>query len=284
MSYLSTPAPRIDHHARPLAMQAVAPGPLPSAAAMPRPQVGAELLAGLPLLCDLEPEIRQHIAQRAVVRRVARHAMVLEQGSRECGLYILLKGQAQVLRQNQRGRALVVDQLRPGDHFGELSAIDDQPQYASVRCTVPSEVLVIGRTDFIDCLHESQTLLPALLPALLQLMVQRVRRKNRRITLLALHDVRGCVVQQLLDLAELQDGLPVVRGRICRQAIADMIGASRAMVSRVMMGLTRAGELQTLPDGSTLVRCEAGGPVRRQPRRRPADGGTGNSSDSTTPG
>ncbi len=280
MSSLSTTTLRIDHHARPLALQAVAPGLLPAAAAMPRPQVGAELLAGLPLLCDLEPEIREQIAQRAVVRRVARHAVVLEQGSRECGLYILLQGQAQVVRQNQRGRPLVVDQLRPGDHFGELSAIDDQPQYASVRCTVPSEVLVIGRTDFIDGLHESQTLLPALL----QLMVQRVRRKNRRITLLALHDVRGCVVQQLLDLAELQDGLPVVRGRICRQAIADMIGASRAMVSRVMMGLTRAGELQALPDGSTLVRCEAASPVRRQPRRRPADGSTGNGNNSTTPG
>ncbi len=237
----------------------MAASPLLPPASLPRAQIHAELLAGLPLLRELEPDLRRQIAQRAVVRRIARHAMVFEQGSRECGLFVLIKGQAQVVRHNQRGRALVVDQLRPGDHFGDLSAIDDQPQYASVRCSVPSEVLVISRSDFIDCLHESQTLLPALL----QLMVQRVRRKNRRITLLALHDVRGCVVQQLLDLAEMQDGQPVVRGRICRQAVADMIGASRAMVSRVMMALTRAGELETLPDGSTLVRCEPTGPSRR---------------------
>lgn len=267
MSYLSTPARQTDNRHRPLALQAMAPGPLPPQAAMPRPQISAELLAGLPLLRALAPEMAQQIAQRAVVRKLARHAMVFEQGSRESGLYILLKGQAQVVRHNQGGRALVVDQLRPGDHFGELSAIDDQPQYASVRCTVPSEVLVISRTDFIDCLHESQTLLTALL----QGMVQRVRRKNRRITLLALHDVRGCVVQQLLDLSELQNGQPVVRGRICRQAIADMIGASRAMVSRVMMALMRAGDIETLADGSTLIRCEATAPVRRQARRRTAD-------------
>jgi len=242
----------------------MAPSPLPLSAALPRAQVHVELLAGLPLLRELEPDLRRQVAQRAVVRHIARHAMVFEQGSRECGLFVLIKGQAQVVRHNQRGRALVVDQLRPGDHFGELSAIDDQPQYASVRCSAPSEVLVISRSDFIDCLHESQTLLPALLKQ----MVQRVRRKNRRITLLALHDVRGCVVQQLLDLAEMQDGQPVVRGRICRQAVADMIGASRAMVSRVMMALTRAGELETLPDGSTLVRCEVTGPSRRgQPRQ-----------------
>lgn len=244
----------------------MAPSPLPLSAALPRAQVHVELLAGLPLLRELEPDLRRQVAQRAVVRHIARHAMVFEQGSRECGLFVLIKGQAQVVRHNQRGRALVVDQLRPGDHFGELSAIDDQPQYASVRCTAPSEVLVVSRSDFIDCLHESQTLLPALL----KLMVQRVRRKNRRITLLALHDVRGCVVQQLLDLAEMQDGQPVVRGRICRQAVADMIGASRAMVSRVMMALTRAGQLETLPDGSTLVRCDANGPSRRAQHRQAA--------------
>ena len=116
-------------------------------------------------------------------------------------------------------------------------------------------------------------------------MVQRVRRKNRRITLLALHDVRGCVVQQLLDLAELQDGLPVVRGRICRQAIADMIGASRAMVSRVMMALIRAGEIQTLPDGSTLIRCEATATaVQRQARRCPEPNSTPDSPGAPQPG
>lgn len=268
MSYLSTPDLRTDINTRslPLPLPLRAHGPVVPPAPAARPQVPADLLAGVPLLQMLEPDLRQQLAQRAVVRRIARHGIVFEQGSRECGLFVLLKGQAQSVRHNQRGRALVVDQLRPGDHFGELSAIDDEPQYASVRCSVPSEVLVISRVDFIDCLHESQTLLPAFL----QQMVQRVRRKNRRITLLALHDVRGCVVQQLLDLAELQDGQPVVRGRICRQSVADMIGASRAMVSRVMMALTRAGELQTLPDGSTLVRCEPTGTPRRQQRRHPA--------------
>jgi CRP-like cAMP-binding protein len=176
------------------------------------------------------------------------------------------------VRRNPQGRSLVIDLLRPGDHFGELSAIDGQPQSAAVRCSVPSEVLVISRSAFLDCLQESRTLLPALL----KLMVQRVRRKNRRITLLALHDVRGCVVQQLLDLADLQDGQPVVRGRIGRQAIADMIGASRAMVSRVMMDLTRSGALQTLPDGSTLLHCQAvpadSAALRRQARPRRVGG------------
>ena len=242
-----------------LNLQVAAPAPRWTPAAAARAPVTPEDLRAVPLFQDLEPGLLGLLARRAVLRRLGRHAMVVDQGSHEAGLFVLLQGQAQVLRHHLRGRALLVDQLRPGDHFGELSAIDAQPQYAAVRCSLPSAVLVIGRDDFHACLQQSQTLMPALL----RLTVQRVRRKNRRIALLALHDVRGCVVQQLLDLAELQDGRPVVRGRVCRQAIADMIGASRAMVSRVMMALTRAGELQVLADGSTVVLCQPPSPAGR---------------------
>lgn len=269
----SLSAPDLRSHTRPpmLHLQVATPTPRLAPAGADRTLVALQPLRSVPLFRDLEPELLDLLTRRAVLRRLGRHAMVLDQGSQEAGLFVLLQGQAQVLRHNQRGRSLLVDQLRPGDHFGELSAIDAQPQYAAVRCTVPSEVLVIGRDDFLGCLQESQTLMQALL----RLTVQRVRRKNRRIALLALHDVRGCVVQQLLDLAELRDGMPVVRGRISRQAIADMIGASRAMVSRVMMALTRAGELQLLDDGSTAVLCQAPTPDAR-PRgaalRRRSDG------------
>ncbi len=250
-----------------LPLHAVVPPPRQPLAVPPRPPVDMATLAGVPLLRDLEPALLRQLVDRAVVRRLPRQAAVFEQGSRESGLFVLLQGQLQVVRRNQRGRALVIDQLRPGDHFGELSAIDGQPQPAAVRCTAPSQVLVVGRDDFLDCLDASRTLLPALL----QVLVQRARRKTRRITLLALHDVRGCVVQQLLDLAELEDGRPVVRGRLCRQTIADMIGASRAMVSRVKMGLVRAGDLETLSDGSTVVHCQAIQPDS-PPARRAARG------------
>ena len=208
---------------------------------------------------------------RAELRRVLRQGMVVEQGSLDCSLFFLISGQAQVVRSNQRGRSLVIDQLRPGESFGESSAIDGQAQFAAVRCTMASEVLMIPRADFVNSLEES----PALLTQLTQLMVDRMRRKNRRIALLALHDVHGCVVQQLLDLAELQNGMPVVRGRVSRQAIADMIGASRAMVSRVMMALLRSGDIALLSDGSTAVHCSPGDAPARRPRKAETAGGTG---------
>ena len=225
------------------------------------PPVSPELLRRLPLLCQLDAAQAQWLTRRVSLRRVARLTRIVDQGSSETGLHFLLKGHAQAVRQNTEGRSLVIDQLRPGDHFGELSLLDEQPQSATVRCTVNSEWLVVSRADFMRCLDESS----ALLQALLQTLVQRARRKTRHITLLALNDVHGCVVQQLIDLSELRAGQRVVVGRISRQAVADMIGASRAMVSRVMMGLTRSGEIELLPDGATAIRCQAPDrPARRR--------------------
>lgn len=260
---------QFDIHARaettlrpvPFAILGTPVGAEPPPAARPQPE--AALLRDVPLFRGLDAETAQWLLRHATLRRVARNTLVIEQGSREHNLHVLIRGHAQVLRHNQRGRSLVLDQLRPGDHFGEASLIDDQPQFASVRCTVPSDVLVIARADLLDCLHDC----PPLMAVLLQMTVDRVRRRNRRIALLALHDVRGCVVQQLLDLAELHDGVPVVRGRISRQAVADMIGASRAMVSRVMMSLLRSGEIELLPDGSTAVHCTPSGSRVRRLRR-----------------
>lgn len=262
MSLHSALASRSEPRSTPVGSAPMAPLGMPLVAPS-RPSVGVDLLLTSTLLRELEPPLAQWLAQRSVVRRYIRHGMVTEQGSREAALFVLLKGQAQAVRHNSRGRSLVIDHLRPGDHFGELSVIDDQPQTSSVRCLTQCDVLVVHRADFVHCLSESQTLLPALL----KMLVKRVRRSNRRIALLALNDVRGCVVQQLIDLADEQDGQRVVQGRISRQAVADMIGASRAMVSRVMMALTRAGEIELLPDGSTLIHCSTPGqPTRRQRR------------------
>jgi CRP-like cAMP-binding protein len=234
---------------------------VPQLLPMVAPPVSADTLRRLPLLCQLDPAQALWLTRRVSVRRVARQARVVEQGGSETGLYYLLKGHAQAVRQNTEGRSLVIDQLRPGDHFGELSLLDEQPQTATVRCTVNSELLVVSRADFMRCLDES----PALLQALLQTLVHQARRKNRHIALLALNDVRGCVVQQLIDQSELRAGQRVVTGRISRQAIADMIGASRAMVSRVMMVLTRSGAIELLPDGATVIHCQ---PPDRPARRR----------------
>ena len=58
----------------------------------------------------------------------------------------------------------------------------------------------------------------------------------------------------LLDFSEDVDGEKMVKGKLPRQEIAKMIGASREMVSRVMKGLEVEGYIQPLDGGKLVLR------------------------------
>jgi len=86
-------------------------------------------------------------------------------------------------------------------------------------------------------------------------LVQRLRHADRKIESLALMDVYGRVARSLLEFA-VEDGAGnlKVRDKISRQDLAKMVGASREMVSRVMKDLEERGFVQTLDDGSMIVK------------------------------
>jgi CRP/FNR family cyclic AMP-dependent transcriptional regulator len=58
----------------------------------------------------------------------------------------------------------------------------------------------------------------------------------------------------LLDFSETVGGERVVKGKLPRQEIAKMIGASREMVSRVMKGLEVDGFIVPVSEGRLLLR------------------------------
>jgi CRP/FNR family cyclic AMP-dependent transcriptional regulator len=226
---------------------------LHSAAPPPMCRPSLELLGGLPLLRELDDEQAAWLARRATIRPFRRGAVLLEQGSHEQALYIVLSGIVHAVRRGPRGRLLIADVLQAGDHYGELGLVDEQPHAAALRCMAACEVVVVRQPDFHRCLASS----PAMLEALMRTLAQRLRQRNRRISLLALNDVRGCVIGQLIEHSEPDGALRIVRKPINRQTLADIIGASREMVSRIMSELARDGVIEFRADGSTLIHAAA---------------------------
>ena len=111
-------------------------------------------------------------------------------------------------------------------------------------------MLVLGRMDFSRCLPESSSLSYAILRGL----VARLRNADRQIESLALLDVYGRVARTLLDMSEEEKGLKIIRGKVSRQDMAKVVGASREMVSRVMKDLEDRGVIETLENGSVVIK------------------------------
>lgn len=73
--------------------------------------------------------------------------MVFEQGDVGDCLYILVKGEVEVLLE-QGGQQKCVANLKEGEYFGELALLQHQVRSAGVRCVTAVDLLVLRRGDF----------------------------------------------------------------------------------------------------------------------------------------
>ena len=207
-----------------------------------------DLIRRVPLFSLLTADQAQSIADSVVKRRFKRGELIVEQGTKSNALFILLNGRG--CPRSARGREVILAVLQPGDYVGEMSLIDNEPHSATVRAEVQTDMLVLGRADFGRGLPESSSLAYGILRGL----VARLRNADRQIESLALLDVYGRVARTLLDMAEEEKGVKIIRGKVSRQDMAKVVGASREMVSRVMKDLEDKGVIETLENGSVVIK------------------------------
>jgi CRP/FNR family cyclic AMP-dependent transcriptional regulator len=209
---------------------------------MARPaNVSTTLLRNVPLFAHLDEAQLSVLVPMIVRTGFGRNETVIGAGDPTGSLYIVIAGRLKVLMQDEQGREVILAILRPGEFFGEMGLLDDNPRSASVLTLEQCELLSIPKTEFKRCLAENSDLSLMVMRGL----VKRLREADQKIGSLALMDVYGRVARLLLELAEEVEGEKVVVKKLSKQDIAKMIGASREMVSRVMKDLELGGYIET---------------------------------------
>lgn len=210
-------------------------------------QVSPILLRNVPLFAGLENEEIEKLAAVASVRTFAKHAVVIREGEQADSIYLINSGKVKVLISDTEGHEVILSILGPGDYFGEMSLIDSQPRSATVVSMEPVHFAVITKADFERCLVHN----PKIVSHILVELAKRLRSANRKIEGLALMDVHARVARTLIQLAELRDGEMVVDQALSQQDIANMVGASREMVSRTLRDLSTHGFIHV--EGKKIV-------------------------------
>jgi NADH:ubiquinone reductase (H+-translocating) len=72
---------------------------------------------------------------------------VFQQGDLGDSLYIILKGEADVIRE-ENGTERVLARLHGGQFFGEMALMNQKTRNATVRCITAKDVLVLRKGDF----------------------------------------------------------------------------------------------------------------------------------------
>ena len=209
--------------------------------------VSTAVLKAVPLFTTISEEQLRMLTTMVTRRSASRNTTIMSSGDATDSLYIVLSGRLKVMMSDSEGKEVILAILGPGEFFGEMGLIDDEPRSASVVTIEPCELLSIAKRDFKRVLTENGEMAMSVMRGL----VRRLREADRKIGSLALLDVYGRVARLLLDMAENVNGEKIVTKRLPKQDIAKMIGASREMVSRVMKDLQTGGYIEMR--GSNIV-------------------------------
>ena len=219
-----------------------------------RPVVGERTmtLKAVPFFTQLSDKELDTIRAVAAEKTYPKNAVVLTEGEMGDSLYMIMSGKVKVFIGDEEGREIILKILGPSTFFGEMSMIDKQPRSASVTTIEPSTFLVLTHSSFERCVEQQ----PRIGNLVMQMLAQRVREADRKIGTLALMDVYGRVASTLLELSVYNDGKLVVGEKLSQQDLANMVGASREMVNRILKDLSDRGFISIESKSITIINRE----------------------------
>lgn len=121
------------------------------------------------------------LAGRARLEHYAEGETVVHQGDEGNSLYIITAGEAEVLHFDDTGNAQLINELKPGSVFGEMSLLTGEKRSATVRAKTRLDVMVIDKKSFKEILLKN----PVLAETLSNILVERqedLRAKKQRLT------------------------------------------------------------------------------------------------------
>lgn len=203
--------------------------------------MGIELLANIPLFSSLAEAELQALASHAQRRSFPKHTVLMTEGETPDALYVIEQGKVKVFLNDEAGREVILAYEETGSYLGEIALLDEEPRSASVMTLEATRVCIVSKADFRACLAANPNVALGIISAL----TRRVRKLTEDVRSLALRNVYQRLVEKFTELADEEDGILVVREKLTQQDIANLIGASREMVSRVMRDLTSGGYIST---------------------------------------
>jgi len=189
------------------------------------------------------------LAQRGELKRYRKGHRLIEEGEQGDTIFIILSGRVRVFGTGEKGREITYGTHGAGEYLGEIS-LDGGPRSASVEVIDACECAVVTKQTLLRHIGEH--------PEFALELIAQVIRVARSATLgakqLALNDVYGRLVLLLNELAVPQpDGTRLIAERLTHQQIANRLGCSREMVSRLMKDLEGGGYLRPLDTALVLL-------------------------------
>ncbi len=189
-----------------------------------------ELLKALPPLVEA-------LARKGVIRSYRANTTLITEGDRGENVFVVLSGTVRIFCSETTGKEITLALYEPGEYVGEMS-LDGGVRSASV---VTESLCVCSMVNGL-VMREHLIQQPEFALELIQRLIRRTRLATASARSLALLDAYGRLTHLLNGLAiELSDGTRRIREKLTHLALAQRIGCTRELVSRILKDLESGG-------------------------------------------
>ncbi|MBB4304166.1 CRP-like cAMP-binding protein [Rhodobium orientis] len=163
------------------------------------------------------------------------------------GFYAVLEGSIKVSVISHEGEEQLLAVFGPGALVGELALLDGRPRSATVTALKPSRLAFIEKAAFARFGDAN----PAVYRHMLAVVGTRLRLANDVLAARSFLPLPGRVAQTLLQLAEtfgkpLDNGRVLIHYKVSQANLANMAGAARENVNRVLSDWKRSGTISRI--------------------------------------
>jgi CRP/FNR family transcriptional regulator len=202
----------------------------------------AKLRAVFPFFREMDPDLLARIASRMTEKVLCRGTLIFLEGADGEEVYFLVSGAVMVSTLNKT-KKVVFSILREGELFGEIALISKKAgRTATVETLTQTRLFALNKNDFCQLVEQER----AFVHYLLLNMIERLTYANQKIYNLTFLSVRSRIIKQLLQLhdhrfAADRTDPEAAAPRLTHQQLADMVGAVRETVSKILQELQEEG-------------------------------------------
>ena len=131
------------------------------------------------VLCKtLTPSQAEEILAATRPRSVPAGSIVFREGEEGSGLFLLLKGSVEVVKQGPNGPSQQLATVDAPSVLGEMSLVSERRHSATVRAITDCEFRVLARENFLLLLERNNLAAHKLIGAIAEVLARRLRRMN----------------------------------------------------------------------------------------------------------
>lgn len=214
-----------------------------------------ETLARIPLFRSLDGDAVRRLDAQCTWRRAVAKEWVLDYESGGTDLFFVLQGHVRVSIAAAAGREVILRDIRDGEFFGELAAIDQRPRSAGIVAITDTLVARMTAGVFRQVVHEH----PDVCDQLLHTLVAQVRMLANRANEQSNLGVRQRLYAELLRLARAPTGgggHPVVSPPPTHAELAARVSSHREAITRELNALERGQLIERRRGAIVLLDAE----------------------------